>query len=293
MSGTDVAAAISRRLRDERGMTLVELLAAMVIGGIVISAAIMLVVMSMRASVRVSDRVNAAAVGRSGMELITQRVRSQTCLFPGEYSINGTVDNANGQNSILFAGPTGIAFLADIGNTGGATNVAGSVGYVPRIHYVLATPRSNGARGSRIVAGTKAATTSTKPFNWTLADGSATTFDGLASTSGIAANLPTNLTSLADGVTQAVSTTGVAQPFFQYYDDDNIGATGTAMALSSGALPLASLANIARVSVAFTVLGESGIDKAAGSVTGATALDNRTATYQSDVSFRTDPDACG
>lgn len=281
------------RLRDERGMSLIELLTALVVGGFVITAAIMLVMMSMRASARVSDRVNAAAVGRSGMELITQRVRSQACIFPGEYSVNGTENNADGQNSILFAGPTEIAFLADISNAGGSTAFAGSVGYVPRIHYILVTPRGNGQRGSRIVATTRAPNTSSAPFDYSVAGSGVTTFTSLATTSGIQGSTPTDFVSLADGVTQLTTTAGAAQPYFQYYDEDNLGPTGVPLAITNGALSLTSLSDISKVTVAFTVLGESGIDQAVTPVAGATAIDNRTATFQSDISMRTEPDACG
>lgn len=294
MTFSNTASFISKRLRDERGFTLVELLTSLVVGGFVISAAIMLVVMSLRASVRVADRVNAAAVGRSGMELITQRVRSQSCLYPGEFSVNGTVNDSDGQNSILYAGPTEIAFIGDLSNQGGATNVTGSVGYQPSVHYVVVTPRV-GARGWRIVAATDPSTTSSAPFNWAV-PGGATTFTGLISsntTTGIGADTPTSFTSLADGVTQVVTSAGVAVPYFQYYDQNNVGATGTALAYTSGSLGATALSSIAKVTVAFTVLGESGFDKSPSSATGATAIDNRTATFQSDIALRTDPDACG
>ena len=52
-----------KRLKDERGMTLIELLTAEMIGGIVITAAIMLVVISFNGSQRVSDRVNSLSAG--------------------------------------------------------------------------------------------------------------------------------------------------------------------------------------------------------------------------------------
>ena len=72
-----------RLKRDQSGMTLIELLTAELIGGIVITAAIMLVMSSLNSSQRVSDRVNSISQGRILAAQIEQRVGSQVCLYCG------------------------------------------------------------------------------------------------------------------------------------------------------------------------------------------------------------------
>jgi type II secretory pathway pseudopilin PulG len=68
------------RLRSESGMTLVELLVTAVIGMVVLFAMGSLLDASGRASAGVQDRVDALQRGRTAIEYITQRLRSQVCL---------------------------------------------------------------------------------------------------------------------------------------------------------------------------------------------------------------------
>jgi len=74
---------LAARLRSEDGFTLTELLVAVLISTIVLLASMALLDASQGASVRVQDRVDATQKGRVAMELITQRLRSQTCLGTG------------------------------------------------------------------------------------------------------------------------------------------------------------------------------------------------------------------
>lgn len=68
------------RLRSESGMTLVELLVTAVIGMVVLLAMGNLLDASGRASAGVQDRVDSLQRGRTAIEYITQRLRSQVCL---------------------------------------------------------------------------------------------------------------------------------------------------------------------------------------------------------------------
>lgn len=71
------------RLRDERGMTLMEMLVAMVIGLLVCLAVFSLVDFTMRRYGETSGRVDANQRGRVAMDLITRQLRSQVCLPSG------------------------------------------------------------------------------------------------------------------------------------------------------------------------------------------------------------------
>jgi len=71
------------RLRSEDGFTLTELLTAILISTVVLLASLTLLDRSQGATTRVQDRVDANQKGRVAMELITQRLRSQTCLGTG------------------------------------------------------------------------------------------------------------------------------------------------------------------------------------------------------------------
>ena len=95
-------------------MTLIELLTAEMIGGIVITAAIMLVVISFNGSQRVSDRVELTFTGRILAAQIDQRIGSQVCLYSGEYAVNGTTVYTGAADSIVFAGPKKLIFFADV-----------------------------------------------------------------------------------------------------------------------------------------------------------------------------------
>ena len=71
---------MSRRLSSERGFTLVELLTAMVIGLVVISAALTMLQRAFVEGNEISDRADALQRGRHAMELVTRQLRSQVCL---------------------------------------------------------------------------------------------------------------------------------------------------------------------------------------------------------------------
>lgn len=66
-------------LRCEDGITLVELLVVILVGGVVFSAALGLTETGARSSGRVSDKVEVIQRSRLAMELITRQLRSQVC----------------------------------------------------------------------------------------------------------------------------------------------------------------------------------------------------------------------
>lgn len=68
------------RLRTQAGMTLAEMLVAMVVGSIVIIAAYTVLDTAFGQSVKVANREDAIQRGRLAMERITQLLRSQVCV---------------------------------------------------------------------------------------------------------------------------------------------------------------------------------------------------------------------
>jgi Tfp pilus assembly protein PilW len=68
------------RLRDESGLTLVELLAATLIGAIVTVGSFSMLDAASRSSRQTSDRVDAVARGRAAMEDMARQIRSQMCV---------------------------------------------------------------------------------------------------------------------------------------------------------------------------------------------------------------------
>jgi prepilin-type N-terminal cleavage/methylation domain-containing protein len=97
-------ARIRRRLRDQRGFTLVELLVSMSIGVAVLLATFAIFDSALLAQGRVDDRTDSIARGRTAMEQIVQQLRSQVCLGPSLPAIEYGDDNE-------------VRFYADLANT--------------------------------------------------------------------------------------------------------------------------------------------------------------------------------
>jgi prepilin-type N-terminal cleavage/methylation domain-containing protein len=99
-------ARIRRRLRAERGFTLVELLTAISLGSIVLVAAINLMDSSVSASKDVVNRMDGLQKGRLALEEMTQRLRSQVC-----------PDKAT--PAIVDATATSVSFFSEMSSAGG------------------------------------------------------------------------------------------------------------------------------------------------------------------------------
>lgn len=89
-----VLSRIRMRLRDERGITMTEMLVTCSLGIIVLLGLMGIADGSMRASARVEDRVEASQRGRLAMDQIAQQLRSQVCLGPGVPAISAADDNS-------------------------------------------------------------------------------------------------------------------------------------------------------------------------------------------------------
>ena len=204
-------------IREQEGATLSEVLVAELIGGIVLTAAAAVMMISFNSSARVNDKINAASQGRNAIELTQQRLRSQTCMFPQEFSVNSVIPDSGGQRSFVHANPSKMIFIGDIGGTGGSTAVAGSVGYRPQLRYIWfdagpTTGRYAGRRG-KLMEGWKNTTNTTIPFNFNLSPlTGAAAFDAMASTTNANSVTVTGQTVMAEGVTNEVTSSNVAIP---------------------------------------------------------------------------------
>jgi Tfp pilus assembly protein PilW len=90
------------RLHAEDGFSLTELLAAMVIGIVVLFAAFTVIDGAFSVNAKVSGRSDATQRGRAAMDEITRELRSQVC--------------ASGTSRVLSANPTEVTFTADLSN---------------------------------------------------------------------------------------------------------------------------------------------------------------------------------
>lgn len=91
---------------DERGMTLVELLVAMAIGGAVLAAALTMFLSGMGGAATVQDRSEAAQRARIGFDRVTTLIGAQVC--------NG-VTNAGAP--VVAADQNSVRFTANLGGT--------------------------------------------------------------------------------------------------------------------------------------------------------------------------------
>jgi prepilin-type N-terminal cleavage/methylation domain-containing protein len=99
---------LRRRLRSERGFTLIEMLVASAIGLVVLTVMLGLLDSSQTASSRVAARVDGTQRGRVAMEQVTQRLRSQICLGAATPLIVGDATSPTDANSVTF--------YSDLGN---------------------------------------------------------------------------------------------------------------------------------------------------------------------------------
>lgn len=140
--------AVDRLRSEQAGVTLVELMVAMVIGLIVTFASLTVLGRATTVSNEVADRQDAVQRGRQAMELITRQLRSQVCLGesaePISYGDGATVtfyaDLSNGSTNVQRRKLT---FVAPSGSPGQITeDVFAGSGTYPDLTYD-ATPTSS------------------------------------------------------------------------------------------------------------------------------------------------------
>lgn len=275
-------------------MTLAEVLAAEAIGGIVITAAATLVIMSLNSSKRVSDRVTSLQHGRILAAQIDQRINSQVCLYSGEYAVNGSTVYTGAADSIVYAGANKLIFFADLNrNVTGSTGTTNSVGFKPYLRWIMfdagATTGAGAYRVGRFIDGYREPSNSSPPFNYSLLPvAGIDALDKIGAKAQADTVNPTFTRQITQGVTNEVTGVSTRIPFFQYWNSAGAAVTMTA----DQSVPTSALGSIGRIRVTFKMLAESGKDSAAGSTT-AKKLDDRTASFQSDIYLRTNPGICG
>ena len=94
-------ARLRRRLREERGFTLIELMVSAVVGTVIMLVAYGLLDATVRAFGSSGDRTEVAARGRIALDALTQRLRSPVCLTP------------NGASAVIAGDATSIQFWSD------------------------------------------------------------------------------------------------------------------------------------------------------------------------------------
>jgi prepilin-type N-terminal cleavage/methylation domain-containing protein len=101
------------RLQAEDGFSLIELLASMVVGGIVLTALMTTFVGGVTSSSRVQDRVDAASRGRLTMDKVTSMLNSQVCVVTkstdglSDISVSPIVPAVSNASSVTFYGDLG------------------------------------------------------------------------------------------------------------------------------------------------------------------------------------------
>jgi prepilin-type N-terminal cleavage/methylation domain-containing protein len=115
-----------RRLRsDDAGFSLVELLVAMALGSIVLTALMTIVINGTSNVVAVHNRTEAAQRGRQAMDRVVTLLSSQTCVV---------ATDSTSQPPILDATDTSVAFYANLG-------IVDSTPMVYRLRYDAPTKR--------------------------------------------------------------------------------------------------------------------------------------------------------
>ncbi|HEY7967753.1 MAG TPA: prepilin-type N-terminal cleavage/methylation domain-containing protein [Solirubrobacteraceae bacterium] len=212
-----------RRLRDERGFTLIEMLVALVAGMIVSGAMAAIVIVSVHFNSNLTDRVDANQQGRVAMEKIVQALNS-ACVasdVPPVYSSGETTSVATPSDA------THLFFVSSL-TDGASIN--------PNLVEVALTGGQLVMYTYTYVSGTAPSSTNTTP--WAFSSSPASSFI------------------LLPHAAQTVSA-GVTQPVFQYYGYPS-GSTGSAGTISvnenSGNGTLASGSAVAEVVISFSAL---------------------------------------
>jgi prepilin-type N-terminal cleavage/methylation domain-containing protein len=95
-----------RHLGDDAGFTLTEVLLALVIGSIIVTASFTLLDVVMRRAGEVDQRVDTAQRGRMLMDIMTRQLRSQICqtadVPPIKLTTSGTAANGSYQQTVTF-----------------------------------------------------------------------------------------------------------------------------------------------------------------------------------------------
>lgn len=105
--------AFTRLLREERGLTLIELLVSMTAGAVVVAGATLVLVVALRQNTRVVDAVQADSIGRTALNQIVDELHS-SCTGFGSSSIQAP--STIPTSPLASTGTTSLWFLTAYGN---------------------------------------------------------------------------------------------------------------------------------------------------------------------------------
>lgn len=266
--------AIIRRLSDQRGFTLVELMVSMAIGMVVVLAGHRLLATASGAAADVTHRAEAADRARNGMELITSRLRSQVCL------------NDDGP-AIMRASPTVMDFFTVLGSTVppptiyGNTDPALDTAQARRLEF---KPAANGRAGSIVEYQWNSPLPADDGNQLTRVPGAASVFPAAPTPS----STPSTRT-LVTGIEPSKTSGGADLPIFKYFKFRGANPATPDLEVPPDVYTENSgddLARIVRVEVQFDAVAETGSDGSGAKVTdgGKSGTDS---TFQNEVFVRT------
>jgi prepilin-type N-terminal cleavage/methylation domain-containing protein len=229
---------MSRLRSEERGMTLVELLAAMAIAVIVSFAAFSLIEAVMKRTGEVGSRVETTQRARQAMDNITRDLRSQVCVLRSD----GTPDMTTAR-TVFSASANSITFFGD---TADESWKPGTVAMPVATLRTIALTGGTVDPVSGLLVGATINETTRPGANDPLTAGAIT----FASATG-----QTTRTELSEAV-PVKDSTGKVLPIFTYYAYDNSTPPQAKAVLDPGTGNLSDddVSRIARIGVTFRVL---------------------------------------
>jgi len=238
---------LMRRLREEDGMTLTEMLVAMVIMTIVCLVTFGLVEVVMKKTGDIASRTDTTQRARTAMDQITRQLRSQVCAYRSDKTTDGF--DMNAARSLESASPTQLSVFVDFSDE--------SAKLAPELHTLTWAPDANQA-GKAYPTGT--ITEKVVKGTWTT-DNKVTYTYGTATLQ--AANTSTR--QLLTNVAPLYYLDGSAKTkpvIFRYYEyssttsafDAELGTSGTALAP-------ADLVDVAKININFRTMPTNGGEK--------------------------------
>jgi Tfp pilus assembly protein PilW len=111
---TPVRRASARLLREERGLTLIELLVSMTAGAVVIAGVAVVLTVSLRQNARITDSVQADRIGRTSLNRMLNELRS-SCTGFGSSAIQAP--STTPTTPLVSTGTTSLWFLSAYGRS--------------------------------------------------------------------------------------------------------------------------------------------------------------------------------
>jgi Tfp pilus assembly protein PilV len=227
-------------LRSEQGLTLVELLVAMVTSLVVGGALLGILGFSLRQETRITDRVQVDQIGRTAMTKVVEQLRS-SCTGLDSTAIQGP--STTPTSPLATTGPTDLWYLTAYGSTGAASAAVTGV----TEHDIHWTPNSVGATIGTLYDYSWPSTGGEPPY-------SAWTFNATLSTTTAAKKV------LATNVIPLETSTSKIFTYWKYETNPASTATyGTLVEFPSTGQPTATTAKlVAKVGIGFTQAPEHG-----------------------------------